>query len=782
VRYITGLDLHNVVTFKKASVDFDKNLTYVRGLNLDSDPVAPTSNGAGKTLLFSALANVLYQTTPLALKKKAKKDILRQRGSSVGVVLRPTVDGPEYEIIQTSTSYKIYEDGKDLELRTIPLAEEFIRKLFPLSETKFYSTCYLSTQRPYPLQRDTDSNRLQHIADIFNLDLYDGIREVLAKQLRSIKDSEVKLSVLEQHLLELRKKIKGLSAPISSTEYKKAKTTFEQCAKKIEKLQSNIFDLSTRQRDLNALLNIEHELDDLRGRYPFKKKPGVMVRLLKTQRLACLQWDKWSGLNSHARAMYDRIETNLEQLEVPSIKKAVALLKRDKLGKRIKSYDSDIAELLAQKRAYDSANSILETLQTEYDELGVEGNLDVDYESDIAVLKATLKLEKLVHNHGDSSECPTCNSPLDMDAIRNAVTKAKKRLAKIETLSEASRLKKRIDSLHEQLPEFDADRLSELNHLRTSAHTKLESVSESLVALEKRASLIRQRNNIEFPEKPESEKPELTLSEIEESLDLCSSILESLTQKHTLLSNHADLSELRSEEAVVKALEILEADRATIEAEISKTRTMQSSCASLITDHEQYQNTHRVYTDELSDVETKIAKLAPGVSDKKILEILMKAYGTKGLRATAAASVCRLLQTNLNHYRDLIFAEPFSFEVIASESGVSILVDRNNGKPDSVSDVRNLSGAESNSFQLLSLMALLPLLPDADRVNLVVLDEPTSHMDVVSRSIFNERYVPVLREIVPAVYIISPHSDDLCTNSTEWIVQKQNGVSSLLTS
>ena len=133
MRHILGLDLTKVVTFKKLSVDFNQNLTYIRGLNLDADPANPTGNGAGKTLMFSTLANVLFQTTPLALKKKSKRDILRQKGSSVGLVLKQSADGPEYEIIQTSSGYKICEDGKDLELRTIPLAEEYIRKLLPLS-------------------------------------------------------------------------------------------------------------------------------------------------------------------------------------------------------------------------------------------------------------------------------------------------------------------------------------------------------------------------------------------------------------------------------------------------------------------------------------------------------------------------------------------------------------------------------------------------------------------------------------------------------------------------
>jgi energy-coupling factor transporter ATP-binding protein EcfA2 len=97
-----------------------------------------------------------------------------------------------------------------------------------------------------------------------------------------------------------------------------------------------------------------------------------------------------------------------------------------------------------------------------------------------------------------------------------------------------------------------------------------------------------------------------------------------------------------------------------------------------------------------------------------------------------------------------------------------------------VSDVRNLSGAESNSFQLLCLISLLPLLPDNERVNLVILDEPTSHQDVVSRELFHTRYIPVLREVVPSVYVVDNHRDPLPKDAKEWVVQKQGGVSSLL--
>jgi DNA repair exonuclease SbcCD ATPase subunit len=780
--YLKGLDLHNVVTFKELSVDFDQNLTYVRGLNLDSDQASPTSNGAGKTLMFSAIANLLYQTTPLALKKKSKKDILRHKGSSVGLILSPSTDGPEYEIIQTSNSYKIYENGVDLELRTIPLAEEFIRELFPLSETKFYSTCYLSTQRPYLLQRDTDSNRLQHISDIFNLDMYDGIRESLAIRLRSIKDHEIKLSVLEQNVIALRKKIADLNSDVGETSYKKYKSRYEKYSKQLEELQSKRFALSSRLRDLNSLLSIERKLDDLRSQYSFKKPPTEMLKHLKRQRESSVLWDRYTHKLTHAKKLRSKLEGRLAEL--PSIDKDESTIRYEikRIAAKIRELDVEISNLSALKKSYTRNRSELAAMLDRKNELGVSNvDLEEDYDSEIAVHKATIKLERLLeHTHDDTPTCPTCLSTLDIAAIKKAVSSAKKKLSKLHLYSEAQEVYKRISELKESCPEYDASLLSSLQDKQQAFQKRLDKLNSDLETLSSRNSIQSQLDEIEFPNKPEVDKPTHSLNDLDSHMDLCSSIVETLAAKDALLSNHEDLASLRSEASVNTEIESVRVEMSTLDSDISKLRAEQSKLAASISSYEQYKNTSNVYEVELRDTEAKIAEIKPEVSDKKLFDILLKAYGTKGLRSSAANSVCQLLQTNLNHYRDLIFAEPFTFEVSASESGVSMLVDRNNGKSDSVSDVRNLSGAESNSFQLLCLMSLLTLLPDNDRVNLVVLDEPTSHMDSVSREIFNERFLPVLREIVPSVYVISPHSDDVCPNSNEWIVQKKSGISSLL--
>jgi len=75
---------------------------------------------------------------------------------------------------------------------------------------------------------------------------------------------------------------------------------------------------------------------------------------------------------------------------------------------------------------------------------------------------------------------------------------------------------------------------------------------------------------------------------------------------------------------------------------------------------------------------------------------------------------------------------------------------------------------------------VLPLLPSDRRTNFLILDEPTSHADEVSREIFKERFLPAIQQIVPHTFVISPHEADYIEGSREWLVKKHNGISELI--
>ena len=788
--HISGLDLNNITPFKDLSVDFKEGLTYIRGVNKDSDLARPTGNGADKSRFFSAIPNVVYSSAPLSLRKKARKDMLTTKGSSIGLIVKPSASSPEYEIVQMGSKYTIFEDGKDMEMNTIPRAEAFIKGLFPISEIDFYSRCYISTQRPYALLRDSDSDRLQHIIDIARLDQYSSLQKYFSLQASSIKDNEIRLSVLEQQLLNIKKKLKAAKSSVTKEEYTVAKASYDKHAKQIEKLQTQKFNLLAQQQALQSLLVVERELDELRSKYTFKKAPGVQLKLLRKLKSDAEEWEGFNDLKRRA----EKAKTKILQ-QISEIEEKLPENSSESLSKKSKVLNKELSEVSASLSSVETVatqvaelTEELESLNAEFESLGVKKSsvdLETDYSEHIAEAKLRLKLEALLEHEDadeDSGKCPLCQGDVDFDDIRRIVKGERKALELSVKRKKAQRCLIAINDVTKRLSKlsFNKGSASELKARKKELVKSIELIDENLEHFEELAVLRKQLSAIEKPVKPSCTKPDLSVSDIEEGIELCHEIEKHLKAKNALIENHSDFASFRSEAAVVKAAEEVEALLTTLESDIRKQESSQSKSADTVASYEQYTNTVNVYKTEQQSTQAEIDKLKPSVANKKLVTILSKAYGAKGLRSYAANAYCELLQKNLNHYRDLIFAEPFEFIVEASDTGVAILVDRNNGKPDSVSDVRHLSGAESECFALLCAASLITLTPDSRKLNLIVLDEPTSHMHQVTRELFNQKFVPFLREIVPSVYIITPHEDDCGPNSSEWVVEKRKGISKLI--
>lgn len=788
--HISGLDLKYVTPFTDLSVDFKEGLTYIRGVNKDSDLAHPTGNGTGKSRFFSAIPNVVYSSAPLSLRKKARKDMLTRKGSSIGLIVSTSLDGPEYEIIQTGSKYTIFENGKDMEINTIPRAEAFIKSLIPISEIDFYSRCYVSTQRPYALLRDSDSDRLQHIVDIACLDQYSSLQKYFALQASSIKDNEIRLSVLEQQLASIKKKLKGTSSDLTAEEYRKAKAAYTKYAKDIERLQAKKFALLAQQQALQSLLTVEQELDELRSKYSFKRPPNEQLKLLRRMKMNAAEWDGYSDLHRRAEKSRKNISAQIAELEdkLPSNSSESLSKRSKKLNARLNEIASEITQMQNTASQVDELKEELDSLQADFEKVGIDAkkvDLEKDYDEFIAEAKMKLKLEALLEHEDVDEEagyCPLCQSEIDLEAIKLVVKGERKALDLAIKGKKAQRLLIAIKDLKKKLSKlsYDEEALTTLKAEKKSLAKELDSIEENLEHFEELAALRKQLKAIEKPSKPSCEKPELSTDDIEEGIELCHEIEKHLKAKAAIVDNHESFKDFRSAALVGKEVKRVSSEVDAIDVEIRKAESRQADSAGKVSQYEQYENTVKVYKGEKESTEAEIAKLKPSVADKKLVTLLSKAYGTKGLRAYAANAFCELLQTNLNHYRDLIFAEPFEFMVEASDTGVSIMVDRNNGKPDSVSDVRHLSGAESECFALLCAASLITLTPDSRKLNMIVLDEPTSHMHQVTRELFNQKFVPFLREIVPSVYIITPHDDDCGPNSAEWVVTKSKGVSKLI--
>ena len=163
-----------------------------------------------------------------------------------------------------------------------------------------------------------------------------------------------------------------------------------------------------------------------------------------------------------------------------------------------------------------------------------------------------------------------------------------------------------------------------------------------------------------------------------------------------------------------------------------------------------------------------------------LVKILETAYAPKGLKNIVMANLCSKVEKNLNVYAPLLYSEAVRFTLDVSETQLNILITRVFDGKEVTCDVRRLSGAESRQFNLLFPLALLPLVPSNQRLNVMVLDEPTANLDEAAVDLFSNRFLPKLKELVPHVIVLSPNllPIDVEEAETLWVV-RENGVSSL---
>lgn len=783
---VESASLENVAFFKKAKVVLNKNpLTFIRGLNLDSDPASPTGNGAGKSVLFSIVPTVAFATPPTSRKKKAKKEVLR-KSSKMCMTLK-SHDGARYEIEQTVSKYKISKDGVDTLIRTTPLAEAAIREtIFPLSEIEFYSHCYVSTLKPYLMHFDTDSNRLEHLTSIFRLDDYAMMQKHFATKLSGVKDNEVRLSLLLMKQAALAEKLKKVLKKVSDKKLARYRKEHKTLEVKITDLVGREFAAMKTQQVLITLGTIEVDLDELRSKYASKKPPKEFLAWLREQKSLVKAEGEYAKLKKQYKQTVKSIQDKIDEIKLPKRSSKELREEFSKNEKLLGKLQPIIDDLEDKERAWKTANKKVAALEEdgkEYADELEDVNVKDDFASEIEGLKISLRLQKLLnHDHLDGNKCPTCMSEVDLENIRKVVQKAKKKLPALERKLEIQRhlIDLKAAQKAQREVKFDSAKLGETRLSVTGLEEINEDLTKGIRVWKRITELKEQLDDVEAPRAPKvASSTELSYKELDAQIDMCNAILAHVNAKAKLLENNEALSDCRSAAAVrVRSKEVGEAlDK--ISAELLGLRTRSGDLSRYIEKYTNFNTERDLYAKELAELEAEIAQIKPELEDKRVLETLVKAYSPKGLKTYAANLICSLIQSNLNLYRPLIFAEPFTFTAEATSTGLSIKVDR--GRGSEISDVRSLSGAESDCFCLLFLLSLLPLIPDARRVSMVTLDEPTAHCDEATRRLFIESYLPALCEVVPHVYVITNHPDDNAVGATEMLVRKKNGVSALVT-
>jgi DNA repair exonuclease SbcCD ATPase subunit len=448
------------------------------------------------------------------------------------------------------------------------------------------------------------------------------------------------------------------------------------------------------------------------------------------------------------------------------------------LRKRIKEIREELDVLEAEDKRlekvrdkHDAANRELENLDDHVDpdlrKFLTQCNKEkVDpmeaLKEEYSTAKTTMKLADLLHDHDDGA-CPTCMQKINIKDLERTIAQAKKRKGKAHSMIHALELRITKQENTEIIKALKFDERAfygarkKIKALRAELE-KLEDLRENAVRFDE---ITKQMSELEKPKQPKRQ-PVVSLEKIEQQLEM-------LDEVKRLKARLAEFDEVPADDNILKRLAEVEAKLEKVEKKYSKAHKITVRYSSLRAEW-------KLLKKQREEASLKVEEYKPLIRKLKRFKILAKAYSNKGLKLHAMHEIVYGLEQNYNKYAQLIFAENFQFKVEAKEDGVHITVDRGQGN---VSDVRELSGAESDSFRLLHFLACVIMAKDSRRVNLAILDEPDAHMDLATTGLFVERYVPFLRKLVQHVFIITQKGKHLHPECSYVTVEKYKGVSNV---
>lgn len=760
---ITGSRFGGIVSYKKGEFDFTNNcgLTTVSGHNRDSTIAKDQNNGAGKSLLFSMLPNVRFEQTPLADTKK--KNRIHSKGSFIEFDVNNL--GHKWTIRQQAGGYQIWRDGEDLKVRGQANQRAQIEKIIPVTADEWYSYVHLQSQKKLEFLYGTPRARMTYISEVWRLDQFDVLRRFFDKRIDEVKVAQNKSDAFSHQLMNINDQLNknGWNKKLEA-ELDEAKAVVKTQSKKVNRLQAERQELKSLTKQVTFYTTTRDSLKALQGRIKFTKPE------LKEQ-------------YEYLQAV-ERYNEELEEYQRRS-KKLVKQL--DELGdggdsktlrKRIKEIQTELKGLEAEDKRlekvrdkHDVAVRELENLDDHVDpdlrKFVSQCNKDkVDpmeaLREEYTTAKTTMKLADLLHDH-DGGNCPTCMQSINLKDLEKTIAQAKKRKGKAHSMIHALELRITKQENTEIIKQLKFDERSFY-----SARKKIKALNAELEKLEDlRENAVRfdeitnQISELKKPKKPKGSAV-LTEKKIEQQVEM-------IDEVKRLKARLAEFDEVPENDNLIERLAEVEAKLEKVEKKYSKAHKITVRYSSLRAEF-------KLLRKQREDASVKVEEYKPLIKKMKLFKTLSKAYSNKGLKLHAMHEIVYGLEQNYNKYAQLIFAENFKFRVEAKDDGVHIIVDRGQGN---ISDVRELSGAESDSFRLLHFLACVIMAKDDRRVNLAILDEPDAHMDLATTGLFVERYVPFLRKLVPNVFIITQKGKHMHPECSYVTVEKYKGVSNV---
>lgn len=732
---IKQINLKGAGPFANSKFDFKPGLSVIYGLNTSGGKFSTNANGAGKSFLFSQLAEILYESPVIGEKQDKVKSGSRQ--------VTMTIANKEVVISRINSRIEIKVDGRLKKFRTPTISRAYLKKIIPFSEEEFNTYVYLDSRVPHPLVMGNSTERKRFFNSFFGLDKIDIERKLFQAKMTEI--SKIK-AAYDELKAEYNRATSGL---INREENEALVERISKGSTLLEKLQAK----NVKLQEINRLISFAKSSKD--QILKLRKACGAEDENVTEESFEeCLKDTLWH-LKKDESDLEDALRWEKYQRDSKAYNTAVEELSA--LGTKLLG---NKAKLKTGSERYLSALSEIKSTEEEaakYEEAAASKPNSVskpeESEIDLEVLKKAYSHQIKHASKFGNGKCETCGQ----EVVIKDINVVKKRLDLTE---------KKL-SLHGKYKIYKED-LADYS----KAKIKIAELSTFFLNLKEKATKYKgyhlaYKEVISLPDMPdpfeglkvESRVKQKMVDQDRERLQLlefCRPHLDTIVLIQNL--SNKEIDEAEKAESIQTRINEVQERLAGLKAKVEVQQVLRS---------------------EARKTRERLLEIKESIKDEEALKVLILAYSDKAMKREAVRSISSRLMVTVNKYARLVFPEDYQFEFRWDTSQLLLLVHRKYGKKIMTSDVRKLSGAESKLFTLVLLLALLSFVPAAKRSSLLILDEPTANFSEETTQAFKE-LLPVLNKLIPTIVVITPKSKEVYEGARNFTVCKANGVSTIV--
>ena len=742
---IHTLQLRDTGIFKDVRFTVPKGLSVIYGLNRSGGPHSKNSNGVGKSAMFSALSEMLYEEPIVGEKQDRLKAGTRAFSFTSAITKKKTT------VVRSmkgrSEKVNISVDGTPKEFRTPTIAKNYLKKAWPITQEEYNTYVHLDSRMPHPLVMGNTTQRKQFFTSFFGLDKLDAERKLFTAELNKLAKTKVAFQELRA---QYNKSKEDLLSPEDLEKYQAKTKSYKAKLKVLQedfrKIQETVrlvhFAQSAREQIKTLGIACGGSINEEEFERSVKDNAWELNKA-KADLEEAEGWEQYKRDNTH----YVEAYTALSVATRKAIKEHGKEVRRVAAAraKELREVQNDLQEL--KDRIEEETKICAQTRTVAISKLQKP-------EGEVEDLKTAMRAYVHQLDHAEKfseGHCETCGQVVkikDPKILRSRVRKLKEQIAEHVEYERYLDVRKQYRDAKQRLEENS---------------TQYDARSADLVKLKEWAKINEELQDLPRKPKPfEGKKLQVVvlkrmLEEIQERrqlLEFCRPHLETIVA----------FTQLKREDIeAAKASDGLHARMNNLQELLSKAQAKLE--------------VHRTIAERQKETRERLIELKNQLRDEEPLRHLVNGYQDKNLKKMAVQAISTRLMQLINKYSRVVFPEDYTFS-FEWGSQISLLVHRRYGKRVLVSDVRKLSGAESKLFTIILVLALLAFVPSHKRCSLLILDEPSANLSREMTEALNA-LIPVLLTLIPSIVLITP-KEEIYDNAKVFTVLKKGGISTIV--